>query len=139
MDDTDYPKKGTYSVEWPSGEPDPVKCWLSTIGDNTPLMELERIAKFSWRIEPDYQERKQELGLGHFEGRGRRGFIIMRHCVSRPTGFSWPNAHTSKRALKKPWRVAPSVCATRKFSPVGLPRAAHSAMSPTQYAPFATS
>ena len=27
-----------------------------------------------WRIERDYQELKQEFGLSHYEGRGRRGF-----------------------------------------------------------------
>jgi len=27
-----------------------------------------------WRIEWDYQELKQEFGLGHYEGRGWRGF-----------------------------------------------------------------
>ena len=31
-------------------------------------------AKSRWRIERDYQELKQEVGLGHFEGRGWRGF-----------------------------------------------------------------
>jgi SRSO17 transposase len=33
-----------------------------------------RLAKQRWIIERDYQELKQELGLGHFEGRGWRGF-----------------------------------------------------------------
>ena len=33
-----------------------------------------RSAKLRWRIERDYQELKQEVGLGHYEGRGWRGF-----------------------------------------------------------------
>ena len=31
-------------------------------------------AKARWVIERDYQELKQEIGLGHYEGRGWRGF-----------------------------------------------------------------
>jgi hypothetical protein len=32
------------------------------------------MAKLRWRIERDYEELKNELGLAHFEGRGWRGF-----------------------------------------------------------------
>jgi SRSO17 transposase len=32
------------------------------------------IVKLRWRIERDYHELKQEVGLGHFEGRSWRGF-----------------------------------------------------------------
>ena len=35
---------------------------------------LVDLAKLRWRIERDYQELKQEVGLGHYEGRGWRGF-----------------------------------------------------------------
>ena len=35
---------------------------------------LVDIAKLRWRIERDYRELKQEIGLGHYEGRGWRGF-----------------------------------------------------------------
>jgi len=61
-------------VEWPEGEDAPTKYWLSTLPSDIPLEELVRIAKMRWRIERDYQELKQEFGLGHFEGRGWRGF-----------------------------------------------------------------
>ena len=36
--------------------------------------QLVDTAKLRWRIERDYHELKQEVGLGHFEGRGWRGF-----------------------------------------------------------------
>jgi len=61
-------------VEWPKEEPEPTKYFLSTLPADTPIKELVRLAKLRWRIERDYQELKQELGLGHFEGRSWRGF-----------------------------------------------------------------
>ena len=61
-------------IEWPEGEPAPTKYWLSTLPHNISLRRLVDIAKLRWRIERDYQELKQEVGLGHFEGRGWRGF-----------------------------------------------------------------
>jgi SRSO17 transposase len=61
-------------IEWPTGEAEPTKYFLSTLPAATPLKELVRVAKLRWRIERDYQELKQELGLGHFEGRSWRGF-----------------------------------------------------------------
>jgi SRSO17 transposase len=61
-------------IEWPRGEAEPTKYWLSTLPRETKLGDLVRLAKQRWIIERDYQELKQELGLGHFEGRGWRGF-----------------------------------------------------------------
>jgi SRSO17 transposase len=61
-------------VEWPEGEPEPVKYWLSTLPASATLQHLVHVAKMRWRIERDYQDLKQEFGLGHFEGRGWRGF-----------------------------------------------------------------
>ena len=61
-------------VEWPRGEAEPTKYWLSTLSPQTKLKQLVRLAKHRWIIERDYQELKQELGLGHYEGRGWRGF-----------------------------------------------------------------
>jgi SRSO17 transposase len=61
-------------IEWPEGKKEPSKYWLSTLPATTTLVDLVGSAKLRWRIERDYQELKQELGLDHFEGRGWRGF-----------------------------------------------------------------
>jgi hypothetical protein len=61
-------------IEWPKGAKEPTKYWLSTLPENITVERLVDLAKLRWRIERDYQELKQELGLGHFEGRGWRGF-----------------------------------------------------------------
>jgi SRSO17 transposase len=61
-------------IEWPEGEPAPTKYWLSTLPATIGFQELVDQAKLRWRVERDYQELKQEVGLGHFEGRGWRGF-----------------------------------------------------------------
>lgn len=61
-------------VEWPKKEKEPTKYWLSNLRQQTSLKDLVAVAKLRWRIERDYEELKQELGLGHYEGRGWRGF-----------------------------------------------------------------
>jgi len=61
-------------IEWPEGEKEPTKYWLSTLPEDTPLDILVDTAKLRWRIERDYEELKSELGLAHFEGRSWRGF-----------------------------------------------------------------
>ena len=61
-------------IEWPDDEDEPAKYWLSTLPKNISFCDLVDAAKLRWRIERDYQELKQEVGLGHFEGRGWRGF-----------------------------------------------------------------
>jgi SRSO17 transposase len=61
-------------IEWPEGEAEPTKYWLSTLPENVSFQQLVDFAKLRWRIERDYQELKQEVGLGHYEGRGWRGF-----------------------------------------------------------------
>jgi SRSO17 transposase len=75
----DYEKAEPHSeewllIEWPRGEAEPTKYWMSTLPLNTKLKALIKMAKHRWIIERDYEELKQELGLGHFEGRNWRGF-----------------------------------------------------------------
>jgi SRSO17 transposase len=61
-------------VEWPSDKDEPTKHWLSNLPADTPLKDLLRLGKLRWRIEHDYRELKDALGLDHFEGRTYRGW-----------------------------------------------------------------
>ena len=61
-------------VEWPRGQAEPSKYWISTMPPDAKPKTLIKTAKHRWIIERDYEELKQELGLGHFEGRNWRGF-----------------------------------------------------------------
>ena len=61
-------------IEWPEGEDQPTKYWLSNLSEEITFERLVDLTKLRWRIERDYQELKQEVGLGHYEGRGWRGF-----------------------------------------------------------------
>ena len=61
-------------IEWPAGDAEPSKYVLSTLPEDTLINELVSAARQRWRIERDYQDLKQDFGLGHYEGRGWRGF-----------------------------------------------------------------
>ncbi|HVT16161.1 MAG TPA: IS701 family transposase [Thermoanaerobaculia bacterium] len=63
-----------FLVEWPTSSKEPSRYWLSTVAEEVALEELVRLAMIRWRIERDFQELKDELGLDHYEGRGWRGF-----------------------------------------------------------------
>ena len=61
-------------AEWPVGADAPTDYWLSSLPADIALSELVRLAKLRWRIEHDYRELKDALGLDHFEGRSYRGW-----------------------------------------------------------------
>jgi SRSO17 transposase len=96
-------------IEWPKDEAEPTKYWFSTLSAKTSLTELVHLAKHRWIIERDYQELKQELGLGHFEGRGWRGFhhhatlciAAYGFLVAERTRFS-PSARAGQLELRAP-------------------------------------
>lgn len=60
--------------EWPEGDSAPSHYFLSSMPADTELAELARVAKHRWRVERDYQDAKQEVGLEHYEGRRWVGF-----------------------------------------------------------------
>ena len=61
-------------VEWPRGEKEPTKYFLCDLPEHYPLRRLVRIVKARWKIEQDYQQLKEELGLDHYEGRSWAGW-----------------------------------------------------------------
>ena len=114
-------------IEWPKGEPEPAKYWFSTMPGTTKLKDLVKTAKHRWVIERDYEELKQELGLGHYEGRGWRGFhhhatlciAAYGFLVAERSLFS-PSAHVGTVGLRAP-RPNPG------FRPRGAPDPARTA------------
>ena len=99
----------TLLIEWPEGEVEPTKYWLSTVDEKTTFRQLVDIAKMRWRIERDYQDLKQEVGLGHYEGRGWTGFHHHGTLCIATYGFLIseremipPSAPRSSRLLTKP-------------------------------------
>ncbi|WP_374207173.1 transposase [Streptomyces sp. APSN-46.1] len=61
-------------AQWPEGQDEPVKYWISNLPGTIPAKDLVRLAKSRWRIEHDYRELKTALGLDHFEGRSFTGW-----------------------------------------------------------------
>lgn len=99
-------------VEWPKGEDEPTKYWLSTVPEKIAFPRLVDLAKLRWRIERDYQELKQEVGLGHFEGRGWRGFHHHATLCIAAYGFL-----ISERETIPPWESRSSW----RFASAALP------------------
>ncbi len=57
-------------VEWPEDAEAPSDYWLAQLGDAPfGLRRLVKTARARWRVEMDYRELKEELGLDHYEGR----------------------------------------------------------------------
>jgi SRSO17 transposase len=114
-------------IEWPSEEAEPTKYWLSTLSTETKLRDLVHLAKHRWIIERDYEELKQELGLGHYEGRGWRGFhhhatlciAAYGFLVAERSRFS-PSARAGRLGLPIPKMPA-------QFRPRGSPRSPRAA------------
>ncbi len=61
-------------IEWPAEAEAPAKYWFSNLPEEISLRRLVRLAKLRWRVEQNYQQLKEELGLDHYEGRGWPGW-----------------------------------------------------------------
>jgi SRSO17 transposase len=109
-------------IEWPRGEDAPTKYWLSTLPPMTPVAELVHLAKLRWRIERDYQELKDELGLDHFEGRGWRGFH--HHGALCIAAYAFLAAERARFSPPAPLAFLRAPRFPKGFTPRGAPGAA---------------
>jgi SRSO17 transposase len=111
-------------MEWPNGEKEPIKYWLSTLPEDVAFRQLVDIAKLRWRIERDYQELKQEVGLGHFEGRGWRGFHHHAALCIAAYGFLISERETIPPSTHRATSVFPQFALPEGYQPRGSPIAA---------------
>ena len=115
-------------IEWPEGEDEPTKYWLSTLAKDISFRRLIDIAKLRWRIERDYQELKQEFGLGHFEGRGWRGFHHHATLCIAAYGFLISERETIPPCGPRSTALFPELAVPNSYRPRGSPataRASH--------------
>ena len=128
----DYEKEEPHAeewllIEWPQGETEPAKYWISTLPSNMKLNALVKTAKHRWIIERDYQELKQELGLGHFQGRNWRGFH--HHATLCIAAYGFPvaerNRFSPSARAGHTGLVAPGPASD--FRPRGSPRSSRAA------------
>ena len=108
-------------IEWPEGEAEPAKYFLTTAPEEAALAQMVFVTKMRWRIERDYHDLKQEVGLGHYEGRGWRGFHHHATLSIAAYGFLMAQRLKAGRDVggKKKLRATPSACRSRGLRPSG--------------------
>ena len=98
-------------VERPADQDAPCDYWLAHLATEakTPtLRQLVGLARERWRVEQDYRELKDELGLDHFEGRSWPGYhhhvtlVCLAHLFLQSERAAQPAAGG---AQKKPGRT----------------------------------
>jgi len=121
---TGKPTKEWLLIEWPEGEKEPTKYWLSTLPSSIAFRDLVDAAKLRWRIERDYQKLKQEVGLGHYEGRGWRGFHHHATMCIAAYGFLVSERETIPPSGPRPAARLPQLAVPDSYRPRGSPIAA---------------
>jgi SRSO17 transposase len=111
-------------MEWSKSEKKPIKYSLTTLPKDIPFAGMVDTSKLRWRVERDYEELKQEVGLGHFEGRGWRGFhhhatlciaaygFLVSERVTIPPSGSYSSRRSQTSALSEGRRSKNAALAT---------------------------
>ena len=112
-------------IEWPKGENEPTKYWLfGPFPRTSPSTDWLTSPRLRWRIERDYQDLKQEVGLGHFEGRGWRGFHHHATLCIAAYGFLISERETIPPSGPRPATLFPELAVPDGYRPRGSALAA---------------
>jgi SRSO17 transposase len=119
----------TLLIEWPQSEAEPTRYWLSTLPADISFRHLVDTAKMRWRIERDYQDLKQEIGLGHYEGRGWRGFHHHGTLCIAAYGFLVSERETIPPSEPSRSRIVTQAALPDSYRPRGAPDQARTTRS----------
>ncbi len=108
-------------IEWPESETEPTKYWLSNVPATAPADDLIRLLKVRWRIERDFEEMKDELGLDHYEGRSWGGFH--HHGVLCLAAYAFLAAERARLSPPEPLAFLRPARPPKGFRPRGATRA----------------
>src|SRR6202167_1743213 len=111
-------------IEWPDGAAEPDHYWLSTLPVDITFERLVDLTKLRWRIERDYLELKQEVGLDHYEGRGWRGFHHHASLCIAAYGFLVSETETLPPSGPRSAAPFPQLAVPDGYRPRGAPLAA---------------
>jgi SRSO17 transposase len=114
-------------IEWPQDEAEPSRYWLSTLGQDITFERLVELTKLRWRIERDYQDLKQEVGLDHFEGRSWRGFHHHASLCIAAYGFLISERETIPPSGSGSPRRGAQLAVPQGYRPRGAPAEARTA------------
>ena len=122
-----------FLIEWPQGEKRADQILALDLAAKTrPSTDLVDQAKLRWRIERDYQELKQEIGLGHYEGRGWRGFHHHATLGDRRLRIPGLRAESDSPLRASLCAVPQSASPTQRLSTPRLRRSDPNVTSPTR-------
>ena len=108
-------------IEWPKDEEKPTKFWLSTLDRSIAFDAQVDITMMRWRIERDYLDLKQEVGLGHFEGRGWVGFHHHATMCIAAYGFLISERGAFPPSEAQSSRHVPATAVPESYRPRGSP------------------
>jgi len=106
-------------IEWPPDEKAPTKYWLSNVSVTATITDLVHLAKIRSRIERDYQELKDEIGIDHYEGRGWIG--VHHHGALCIAAYAFLVAERARLSPPAPLAFLQAAPVPRGFAPRGSP------------------